>query len=43
MSDYIFYFETGNGKAKTFNYKKNEFKTMFMTDVYKLKKKIFYV
>ena len=41
MSDYIFYFETGNGKAKTFNYKKNEFKTMFMTDVYKLKKRYF--
>ena len=41
MSDYIFYFETGNGKAKTFNFNTNTFKTMFMTDVYKLKKRYF--
>lgn len=41
MSNYIFYFEMGNGKAKTFNYTTNEFKVMLMSNVYKLKKHYF--
>eukprot|EP01038_Epipyxis_sp_PR26KG_P017274 gene17274-23822_t len=39
--DINFYYEMVNEEARVFNHTKNKFKTMKMTDVYKLKKRFF--
>lgn len=41
MSEINFFFEKGNQQARVFNYTTNKFKTMNMSDVYKLKKRFF--
>ena len=41
LPDINFYYEIKNQEARVFNHTKNKFKTMKMTDVYKLKKRFF--